>query len=70
MVQAMIAKLKGLGMQRCIFVSDSGMVSAENLKALETAGLDTLVGTRMRQRKEVHQQALSKQGRFTKLSSG
>jgi transposase len=69
-VPAMIAKRKGLGVQQCLFGSDSGMVSAEHLEALETAGLDTLVGPRMHQLKEVHPQALRKRGRFTQLSAG
>ena len=41
-VQQMVTKIKGLGIQRCIFVSDCGMVSKENLDAMEEAGLETL----------------------------
>jgi len=66
-VKQMVAKLKGLGVQRCIFISDSGMVSKDNLDALAEAGLDTLMGTRMRQLTEIQQQVLSKRGRFTQL---
>jgi transposase len=66
----MVAKLKGLGIQRCIFISDSGMVSQENLSAIEDASLETLVGMKMRQLKEIHQQVLSKRGRFKKLTCG
>ena len=69
-VQQMVAKIKGLGIQRCIFVSDCGMVSQKNLDTMEEAGLETLVGMRMRQLKEVKQQALSKRGRFTQLPCG
>lgn len=69
-VKQMIARLKVLGVQRCIFVSDSGMVSQENLDAMKDAGLETLVGTRMRQLTEIQQQVLSKRGRFTRLPCG
>lgn len=69
-VQQMVTRLKGLGVQRCIFVSDSGMVSQENLDAMKESGLETLVGTRMRQLTEIQQQVLSKRGRFTQLPCG
>lgn len=69
-VKRMVNKLSRLGISRCIFVADSGNVSAENLSTLAEAELDTLVGTKMRQLKEVNQQVLSKRGRFTELDSG
>jgi transposase len=69
-VQRMVSKLQRLGVKRCIFVSDSGMVSKTNLEALQEAGMETIVGVRMRQLKEVQQKALSKRGRFMELPSG
>ena len=69
-VTKMVSKLKGLGVTRCIFVSDCGMVSQENLDAIEDAGLETLVGMKMRQLKEIHQDVLSRRGRFIQLECG
>jgi transposase len=69
-VQQMVSKLRRLGVKRCIFVSDSGMVSKKNLEALQEAEMETLVGVRMRQLNEVNQQALGKRGRFIELPSG
>ena len=69
-VKTTVAKLSRLGINRCLFVSDSGMVSSENLKALSLAGLQTLVGTRMRQLKQVNSQVLTKRGRFVELGKG
>lgn len=69
-VRQMVFKLQRLGVKRCIFVSDSGMVSKKNLEAIQEAGMETLVGVRMRQLKEVQQKALSKRGRFMELPSG
>lgn len=69
-VRQMVSRLRSLGVKRCIFVSDSGMVSKTNLEALQEAGMDTIVGIRMRQLNEVNQQALSKRGRFMELPSG
>ncbi len=69
-VQQMVSKLKSLGVQRCIFVSDCGMVSKKNLDAMEDAGLETLVGMKMRQLEEIQQHALNKPGRFIQLPNG
>jgi transposase len=69
-VQQMVAKLKSMGIQRCIFVSDSGMVSKKNLDAIKEAGLDTLVGMKMRQLEEIQQHVLSKRGPFIQLPCG
>ena len=58
-VQQMVSRLCRLGVKRCIFVSDSGMVSKKNLEALQEAKMETLVGVRMHQLNEVNQHAYS-----------
>lgn len=69
-VQQMGSRLKAGGVKRCIFVADRGTVSEKNLAVLKAADMETLVGRRMRQVNEGHQQALSKRGRFIELPCG
>ena len=43
-----LARLKALGVQKTIFVADRGAVSQDNLLAVRAAGLDYIVGLRLR----------------------
>jgi len=57
-VQEMVAALKErFALRRVIFVSDSGMVSAANLQALDEAGYDYLVAVRRRNVREAEAHA-------------
>jgi transposase len=57
-VKRMIKRTKKMGLGRCIFVSDRGTVSEENLQALKAAGLDYIVGVKLRSTKQVREQVL------------
>ena len=45
-------------------VADRGMISKETLEALETRGLQYILGARMRSQKEVREEVLSRAGRY------
>lgn len=55
---------KRFHIRKVIFVSDRGMVSAANLKALEKAGYDYIVGMKMRGSLEVRDDVLGRSGRY------
>jgi transposase len=55
---------KRFHIRKVIFVSDRGMVSAANLKALEEAGYDYIVGMKMRGSLEVRDDVLGRSGRY------
>lgn len=54
--------------RRVILVCDRGMVSRANLKAMEDAGFDYIVGMKMRRVEEVRDEVLGRGGRFQEVS--
>lgn len=66
-VEAMLERLRRFDFERCIFVCDRGMVSEENLKAIERAKYEYLVGMKLRGLREVRDKVLSSRGRFEKV---
>jgi len=52
-VKKMIKRTRQMGLERCIFVSDRGTVSEDNLRALEKENLDYIVGVKFRTIKEL-----------------
>ncbi len=53
--------------KKAILVGDRGMVSKDNLKALEDEGIDYIVGMRMRKVKEVKEDVLGRGGRYSSV---
>lgn len=66
-VEKMLSRVKRFDFKRCIFVCDRGMVSEENLKAIEKAKYEYLVGVKLRGLTEVRDQVLCARGRFQKV---
>ncbi|NLI13550.1 MAG: IS1634 family transposase [Peptococcaceae bacterium] len=54
--------------RRVIMVADRGMISKSTIKALEAAGYEYIIGTRMRRDKEVADEVLSRGGRYQKVA--
>jgi transposase len=59
--------LRGWRLGRCVFVSDAGTVSAENLKVLSASGGSYIVCMPMRLGDEVTKEVLGRQGRYKKI---
>lgn len=66
-VAGMLERVKRFKFGRCLFVCDRGMVSEENLKKIEEAEYEYLVGVKLRKLKEVRDQVLGVRGRFQKV---
>lgn len=66
-VEEMLGRLKRFDFERCIFVCDRGMVSEDNLKAMEKAEYEYLVGVKLRKLTEVRDKVLCCRGRFEKV---
>jgi transposase len=66
-VALMLERVRRFKFGRCLFVCDRGMVSEENLKKIEEAEYEYLVGVRLRKLKEVRDKVLGSRGRFQKV---
>lgn len=55
---------KRFGIERVCLVADRGMVKAQSLEELAEQGWDYILGTRMRNQKEVRDEVLGKAGRY------
>ena len=66
-VAKMLERVKRFKFGRCLFVCDRGMVSEENLKRIEEAEYEYLVGVKLRKLKEVRDKVLGSRGRFKKV---
>jgi transposase len=55
------------GIGRVCLIADRGMVREETLQSLETSGWDYIVGTRMRNSKEVRDEVLGRAGAYQKV---
>jgi len=58
------ADLRGWRLGRCVFVGDSGMMSADNQRTLSLGGGKYILCCRMRGDKDVSQQVLTRPGRY------
>ncbi len=68
-VEGMLQRVKRFDFERCIFVCDRGMVSEDNLKAIEKAEYEYLVGVKLRGLTEVRDKVLCSKGRFQKVDN-
>jgi transposase len=59
--------LSGWKLSRCIWVMDRGMNSKENRTILQQAGGHYILGEKLRDDQEAHQEALSRRGRYQKV---
>jgi transposase len=66
-VAKMLERVKRFKFGRCLFVCDRGMVSEENLRRIEEAEYEYLVGVKLRKLKEVRDKVLGSRGRFKKV---
>lgn len=66
-VKSMLKRIDRFHFSRSIFVCDRGMVSDDNLKEIEKAGYEYLVGVKLRGLTEVRDQVLTTPGRFQKI---
>jgi len=60
---------KRFGIDRVCIVADRGMVKAKTLEELEQRGWDYIIGTRMRNQKEVRDEVLGRAGRYQTVFS-
>lgn len=68
-VQKVVATLKNrFGIRRTILVCDRGMISAQNLRRIRKAGMDYIIGARMRKYNEVKREVLGRAGRYAFVS--
>jgi len=66
-----IRRLKDrFGIGRVCFVADRGLISQDNVQALEDAGIDYILGARMRRDAEVSERVLRHPGRFQIVRKG
>lgn len=64
LIKALVAKVKErFHLQDIVWVSDSGMTSAKNLAELQVLGIKFILGTRMKNVKEVYEQVKNEQTR-------
>jgi len=66
-VETVKRDLAGWKLSRCIWVMDRGMNSEENRIILQRAGGHYILGDKLRDAQEVHQEALSRRGRYRKV---
>jgi transposase len=66
-VETVKRDLAGWKLSRCIWVMDRGMNSEENRIILQRAGGHYILGDKLRDAQGVHQEALSRRGRYRKV---
>jgi hypothetical protein len=59
--------LLGWKLSRCVWVMERGMSSEENRLILQRTGGHYMIGEKLRDNQEVHQEVLAKRGRFTAI---
>lgn len=69
-VVPVIARLKKLGVDRAVFVADRGMVSRKNLEQISGAGLDYIVGLRLRRAGAAIGQVLADTSPYEQVKEG
>lgn len=67
-VQRVKDDLRGWRLNRVVWVFDRGFTSAENLREFQKGGGHYIAGERLRDGQDVHEQALSRQGRYQKVN--
>ena len=60
--------LKGWRLNRCVFVGDAGMVSAQNLRALARGGGRYIVCMPVHRGSEIDKEVISRRGRYRKVA--
>ena len=58
---------KRFGINRCCFVADRGMISADTIKELESRNIPYILGVRMRRVNEIKTEVLSRGGRYREV---
>jgi transposase len=66
-VETVKKDLSGWKLSRCVWVMDRGMSSEENRLILQKAGGHYIIGERLRDHQDVHQEVLAQRGRFTAI---
>lgn len=67
-VEKVVALLrKRFAIKQTVLVCDSGMMSAKNLRRIRRAGMDYIIGARMRAVKEIRREVLSRGGRYAAI---
>jgi len=59
---------KRFRINRVVFVVDRGMISRENIRLLDELGLEYIIGVKLRQKKEVKEDVVSRAGRYKEVS--
>ena len=59
---------KRFRINRVVFVVDRGMISKENIRLLDELGLEYIIGVKLRQKKEVKEDVVSRAGRYKEVS--
>jgi transposase len=67
-IEKVKAELRGWKLGRCLFVADAGMDSEENRKLLSVGGGKYLLAVRAASVKEVHEEVLTRAGRYKKVA--
>ena len=60
-------ELRGWRLSRCVWVMDRGMSSEENRLTLQKAGGHYILGEKLRDDQEIHEEVLSRKGRYRKV---
>jgi transposase len=58
---------KRFGVKKMCVVADRGMISQDTIDAMETKGIDYILGVRMRKVKRVKKEVLTRQGRYQEV---
>jgi transposase len=66
-VEKVKSDLMGWKLSRCVWVMDRGMNSEDNRLVLQKAGGQYILGEKLRDNQEVHQEVLAKRGRYLKI---
>jgi transposase len=66
-VEMIKSDLRGWRLGRCVWVMDRGMTSEENRVVLQKGGGHYILGEKLRDHQAVHEEALSKPGRYQKV---
>jgi hypothetical protein len=69
-VLPMIERLKAMGLRRVVWVADRGMASAHNLATVRAAGLDYIVGIRLRAAEDLRAAISADEGEYEEAAEG
>ncbi len=69
-VVPMIERLKAMGLRRVVWVADRGMASSHNLATVRAAGLDYIVGIRLRAAEDLRAAISADEGEYQEAADG